>query len=517
MLLFREDSDVERAGNQWCLLVKKVEGTGKFVQLLINMKYQALLKACMSGVLAVVLLPAFSAAAAPSPGMAPLPPDLQALVPCLASRRLSVNDFLTSREQWAQFYHYRKLEARVRQTQRDGAWVRVDFDQAREGRDMGGEIFRMAWNEEEDGPAPFACNQRIWIWVSPDGSVDGFELGHSVHRWRHRADGAVELEIADLMVDGGTVLVRVIPDRYSGSEVGKTVYWKGEGLCTGAVGSVPAGRKIHPDDLAAALAGLGAREGKKTDWVSPGTTVCEDEIRLLLRDFAAPLAVAEARAGRGDPFKLRLTSGSSAKKGEERPAPKSGAGWGRSSPPPAARKASGSAVDMGAAFSAFFKKGEKESEEGRKDAGSAKRPPASQPGHAEAARQPEAAQGSVAGSPAAGASLLQAAPGGTATGQVAGKIAETAVPAAAVVAAPPEPEPVRVDERWFDALRDLALHHRRKALDELTRTRSPGSAISQEWVEVRYENQPGEPLRAEASTLPLVPARQLVPELRAMP
>lgn len=437
--------------------------------------------------------------------MAPIPAELDALVPSFAARRLTVNDFSVSRREWATLHHYRKLEVRVRQINREGAWVRVDFDRTREGKPSKSGIYRMAWNEGEEGPAPFAQNQRIWIWVSPDNKVDGFEMGRAVHRWRHLPDGTVELQVLDEMIDGGTTLVRMIPDRYSGSEVGKTIYWKGEGLCTGAAGSVPLGQRIHSDDLAEALTNLGP-EVRKTSWVIPGTTSCEDELRVLLRDFAGPGVVADAATPENkanEPFKLRLRMEipASQKKASDRQSSRSGAGWNRNATPQAAKKASGGALDS-ALTSLFGPSAAKDKKETSAETSAAKdkaSSPSGQPGAGETG----------AGNPGAPATATTSlpAPVPTPAGQ-----APAATPPPA-----PEPEKVRFDERWFDALKEKALKHRKLALDALSSGRSPGNAVSETWVEVAYENRPGEPLRATAATLPLVPKKQFVPESRAMP
>lgn len=426
--------------------------------------------------------------------MAPLPPELEALVPLLASRRLNVNDFALSRQRWAEFHGYRKLQVRVRQITREGNWVRVDFDGIREGRVAGPEVFRLAWNEGEEGPAPFASNQRVAIWVSPEGSVDGFELGHAIYRWRHLTDGTVELQVLDEMVDGGTVLVRMIPDRYSGSEVGRTLYWKGEGLCTGAAGTVPLGLKIYPDDLVAAREQLPG-EARKTVWVAPGMTAAEDEIRVLLRNFAGRSVVAEApvsRPGGVEPFKIRLraepmATSAHSKRVAERQGSKSGAGWSRTATPAAAKHGGGSKESSGGLAGLFSGT--------PKDRESVEKP-------AEALNPEQAAPpSSIALAPTA------AKP----------QMAEAAADKPAASGTPPEPAPekARFDERWYDVLKERALKHRRQALDGLASSRSPGSAISQDWVEVVYESRPGEPLRAAVASLPQVPKKQFVPELRA--
>lgn len=460
--------------------------------------------------MALVLSGNAAGLAGAAPAMAPLPAELESLVPSLAARRLSVPDFAQSRERWADFHRYRKEEVRVRQINREGAWVRVDFDNAREGREAAVEIFQMAWNEEEEGPAPFACNQRLWIWVSPEGSVDGLELGREVHRWRQRADGTVELQVRDEMVDGGTVLVRMIPDRYSGSEVGKTVYWKGEGLCTGAAGEVPTGREIHPDDLAAAEAALGP-DGKKMAWISPGMTACEEEIRLLLQEFAArmPGVVAAAPGlSSGQPFKIRLRAekgvGSAPRKNTgDRAASSGGTGWGRASAPAAAKKASGGTGDGSNVLASLFAKTNAEKAEEKP-----------------VAREKASGTASRAGSSSAAATEPREAPAmpDSAAGKPAG-LNEPSVAGSPGASGPVEPEVevARFDERWFDALKEKAIRRRREAFDLLSRSRSPGSGISHEWVAVTYENQPGEPLRAAVATLPLVPIKQLVPESRGEP
>lgn len=430
--------------------------------------------------------------------MVPVPPELEVLVPSLAARRLSVSDFSVSRQKWGELHGYRMLPVRVRQIQREGNWVRVDFDGVREGREAGSEVFQLAWNEGEEGPAPFALNQAVSIWVSPAGSVDGFELGRSVYRWRHLSDGAVELQVLDQMVDGGTVIVRMIPDRYSGSEVGRTVYWKGEGLCTGAAGAIPLGWKIYPDDLAAAQEKL-AGEAKKAVWVSPGMTPAEDEIRVLLRNFAGTGVVAAAAvrgSGAAVPFKIRLraepmATSAHSKRVAERQGNKSGS---RTSPPAAAKKG---------ALSGLFSAGSKDKESGEKP---------------DAQATPESVGGNE------GAKEAPSRPGSTNAGVPALPVREEAAPpaaqpAAAEAPAPPAPvaETARFDERWYDLLKERALKYRRQALEGLSSKRSPGSAISQDWVEVAYESQPGEPLRAVVATLPQVPKKQFVPESRGMP
>jgi hypothetical protein len=445
-----------------------------------------------------LLSPAFA-----SSPMAPIPAELDSLAPSFAARRLTVTDFTLSRQQWATLHHYRKFEVRVRQINREGAWVRVDFDRTREGKPSKSGIYRMAWNEGEEGPAPFAQNQRLWIWVSPDNKVDGFEMGRAVHRWRHLPDGTVELQVLDEMIDGGTALVRMIPDRYSGSEVGKTFYWKGEGLCTGAAGTIPLGQRIHSDDLAEALTNLGP-EAQKTSWVSPGTTSYEDELRVLLRDFAGPGVVADAATPgnqANEPFKLRLRMEipSSQKKASDRQASQGGAGWNRNAAPAAVKKSSGGSLDS--ALTSLFGKEVK----GKEKEKPAETSPATDKA-SNSSSQPGASSNGTA-NPGSAAIPSPSSPASPPAGQA---VAATPPPA-------PEPEKVRFDERWFDVLKEKALKHRKLALDALSNGHSPGNAVSQTWVEVAYENRPGEPLRATAATLPLVPKKQFVPESRVMP
>jgi len=468
----------------------------------------------------------------PADGANAVDPAVQAelgeLLPLLASRRMNVRDFAASREGWARLFGYERLEVRVRDLARDGDWLRVAFDQRREGRRPDGQVYQLAWNLSEQGPAPFAPYQAVSIWVSPDGDVDGFVLGHSVYRWRHREDGTVELQVVDRLVDGGVVLVQLIPDRYAGTGVGTVYFWEGEGLCVGAGGSVPSGLSYHPDDLepmpGSSLAGyspVGDEPNGKTSWVRPGLTPYLDEIRLVLRDLSIlPNGMVEKQRAPdrlipvgAKPAKIRLRGGERQEKkrkkafrfGGNRSVEKVGLSWGRKNDSSPVGEPDADGSKKGGLFQQLL--GKKSGERGPAE-GEADEEAESAPETSESARD-EMPEGAAVTSAEEEDSAATSDP----EDEERDEEDLPLVGGGGEVSAGKRPQKAG----WIRAIERETLQHRRKAFERFSSCESPGRSVSKKWVNVRYQNGPGEPLEAEPATLPLVPRDQLVSETRLEP
>ncbi|MEO0446916.1 MAG: hypothetical protein AAF191_12655 [Verrucomicrobiota bacterium] len=390
--------------------------------------------------------------------------SLEAWIPHFAARRLHVRDFAEFFGGLADLFQVQRIEAYVAYIEEmpDGT-VEVIFEVPSE-MDESVEAFELSWSTESDGPLPLQQGVGLSLWVTPTGGVTGFEVGRVVHSWRHLVDGRVELRIAEQTLDGATVLLPLIPDRYSGSATGVIRYWEGEGTTVGSAGEVPRRRLDDPNDMIVEV------PSPKSEWIQAGPIHLDEEIAGILSLF--PDIRGESQ--------VSIPSS----QGQMIPVAKGLNGW----------------------------SGSKEKPRGMKKT-TRPRETRVMPSSTGANRWSSASRGSVETTPPVRSSSsaeatsrhVQPAP------MAVPELPKGPLEEPPIAETPPPSEPKLPLNLWEEALFSLAEHRMARALALWERSRSPGTAESREWVRVRTTGEKGIG-EADLETLPAVPKAQFVPE-----